>query len=126
MGRHLVRLLFISCLTSHLALAEDKGLIAKNIQIDGENDPSQIHVPTITRLNGKVELLSNPSDKVIGTDPHAKFDGKYYSFRSARVGDRVGNGDILRVSSEPEARARMIFNNGDHVDVASGTAYRLA
>lgn len=79
---------------------------------------------TITALSGTVELLTQPSKQLQKTEtrPHALFEGLYYLYQPARLGDRVGNGVYVRVA--PGSKAQIVFDNGDQVNLGSGTLYR--
>jgi hypothetical protein len=76
----------------------------------------------ITKLSGTVTLFSHPSASIEGPSPRALFEGVYYSVRPARVGDRIESGSMLRTALD--GKARVILPNGDHYQLAPGTAYR--
>jgi len=97
----------------------------EHIPLDGENNPELLHVGTLTRVNGAVELLTHPSPTIQGNGLHVKFEGKYYLFERAKPGDKVHTGEIIRVSADPGSSARLIFNNGDHFDIGKGTAFLI-
>lgn len=83
-------------------------------------------VATLTHIDGKVEIFSHPSKTLNGAKgpkPRAFFENEYFSVREAKVGDRVDKGNILRTM--PEAKAKVIYDNGDHMSVGPGSAYRI-
>jgi hypothetical protein len=81
-------------------------------------------VGTLTALEGEVKLFSHPSAKDLkGPGPHAKFEGLFYSVRDAKVGDKVDRGNWIR--TQPGARARVIFENGDQFMVGPASNYRI-
>jgi hypothetical protein len=107
---------------------EDDSIQLREIHIQGENDPQQLHVATLTKIQGQVELLTNPMAKIINEDPklkYAKFDGKYYSYKFAALRDSLKNGDIVRIGSTIDSKARLVFNNGDHIELGSNSAFRM-
>lgn len=86
-------------------------------------------VATITQIEGEANLFLNPSKAPPSTAqsplhlPRALFEGEYYEVKSAHAGDSVENGNILRTL--PNARARVIYPNGDQINVGPGSAYRI-
>jgi hypothetical protein len=80
---------------------------------------SDTHDATITTLDGKVMLLTAEQ----GVGPLVKFDGKSYSLIFPKPGRKVRNGDLLRTF--PAAQARIVFNNGDQVNLVAGSAYQI-
>jgi hypothetical protein len=81
-------------------------------------------VGTITLVSGEVKLFTHPSkDTAEGPPPHAKFEGMYYSVQDVKAGDRVEKGNIVR--TQPGARARVIYDNGDQIYVAPATSYKI-
>lgn len=81
------------------------------------------HVGTITRVQGEAQVFTDPGAMIQGPPPHALFEGKYYSVREARAGDRVENGNIVRTA--PGGQAKIVFENGDQIQVGPATAYRV-
>lgn len=85
-------------------------------------------VGIIAQSEGKVELFKPTTDQPAKDGdgvPFVKFDGKLYRyFGEAKIGDRVENGSLLR--TRPGAKARVLFDNGDHYSVGSATAYRVS
>ncbi len=85
-------------------------------------------VGTLTQIDGVVKIFSNPS-KILPKDPAkdggsiALFEGEYFQVRDARIGDRMQKGNIVRTS--PQAKARIVFENGDQFNVGPATAYRV-
>ena len=93
-------------------------------------------VATLTQIQGKVTIFTHPSKTLPKTlaktlppkttaesAPHALFEGDYYEVRDAHVGDTVENGNIIRTT--PGSQARLIYPNGDQINLGTGTAYRL-
>ncbi|MGE4232249.1 MAG: FecR domain-containing protein [Bacteriovoracia bacterium] len=78
---------------------------------------------TITKKDGLIQIFSNPGKSVQGPPPHALYEGEYYSVKDANVGDKVENGNIVRTA--PGAIAKIVYDNGDQVNVGPGTAYRV-
>lgn len=71
-----------------------------------------------------MKIFTHPSqDAPEGPPPHAKFEGLYYSVRDAKVGDRVEKGNLIRTAVG--GRARVIYDNGDQIYVASATSYKI-
>lgn len=81
---------------------------------------------TITQVTGQVQVFSHPSQKggkLNGPAPHALFEGETYSVRTAKLGDIVDQGNIVRTA--PGAQTRVVFENGDQFHVGSATSYRV-
>jgi hypothetical protein len=86
-------------------------------------------IATLAQISGKAQIFTQPSK-----NPHpdaqkqsatmAFFEGQYYLIKDARVGDRVGNNNIVRTL--PGSQTRVIYDNGDQFYVGSGTAYKIA
>lgn len=81
------------------------------------------HVGTITRVQGEAQVFTDPGATIRGPPPHVLFEGEYYSVREARAGDRVKNGNIVRTA--PGGQAKIVFDNGDQIQVGPATAYRV-
>ncbi len=80
-------------------------------------------VGTITSIQGIVKLFHSPGEEMEGPPPHVLFENEYFSVRDVKVGDRLENKNILRVS--PGSSAKVIYDNGDMITVGSSTAYRI-
>ncbi len=87
-----------------------------------------VQTASITKLMGSVQVFTHPSktlptkkDNADGST--ALFEGEYFQVRDAKVGDQVEEGNILR--TKPSSRARVVYENGDQILVAPGTAYRI-
>lgn len=83
---------------------------------------------SITKLMGSVQIFTHPSrtphpKKDASDGSMALFEGEYFLVREAKVGDTLGQGNILR--TKVASRARLIYDNGDQILVAPGTAYRI-
>ncbi|HTL12525.1 MAG TPA: FecR family protein [Bdellovibrionota bacterium] len=84
---------------------------------------SEDQVGTLTRVEGQVRLLSDPSTSVQGAGPHARFEGQYYTVVNAHVGDRFKNGNVITTSMA--ARARLVYDNGDLYTVGPATEFKI-
>lgn len=81
-------------------------------------------VGTLAEIQGEVQIFSFPSAKILeGPAPHVKFEGMYYSASDGKVGDRIEKGSVVRTS--PDAKALIIFDNGDQFHVAPATSFRV-
>lgn len=80
-------------------------------------------VASVTQVSGDVRIFSHPGQTVQGPAPHAKFEGEFFSVRFAEVGDKVEAGNIIRVGIT--GKARLVYANGDQINVGSGSAYRV-
>ena len=80
-------------------------------------------VGTLTQVVNGVKIFSNPGKTAKGPGPHVLYEGTYYSVKNATVGATVDNGNLLRTN--PNAKARVVFQNGDQFNVGGGTAYRV-
>lgn len=83
---------------------------------------------SITKLMGSVQIFTNPSrtphpKKDAADGSMALFEGEYFLVREAKVGDTLEQGNILR--TKVASRARLVYDNGDQILVAPGTAYRI-
>jgi hypothetical protein len=81
-------------------------------------------VGTLTQVEGDVKVFSHPSktlQKDSGT--HVLYEGEYYIAANASVGDKVDQGNIVRTA--PGAKARVVFDNGDQINVGPATAMRI-
>jgi hypothetical protein len=83
-------------------------------------------VGTLTQVQGTVNLFTHPSKtlpKENGDAPRALFEGEYFLVQDAKIGDPVEKGNILRTA--PGSQARVVFENGDQINVSASTAYRI-
>jgi len=87
-------------------------------------------VGTVTQTQGDVKIFSHPSKTPPSSatqngkkSVHVLFEGEFYLVNDAKIGDKVENGNIVK--TPPGAKARVIFENGDQINVGSGTAYRI-
>lgn len=80
-------------------------------------------VGTVAGAQGDAEIFSEPGHEVQGPPPHAKYEGLFYSVRKARVGDRVGNGNIVRTGVG--SQVKILFEDGDQLYVAPGSSYKV-
>jgi hypothetical protein len=72
---------------------------------------------------GGVQIFSNPSKKVDGPSPRALYEGEYYTVRDAKVGDALASGNVIRTSAT--SKARVVYANGDQMQLAPGSSYRI-
>ncbi|MEK6704418.1 MAG: FecR family protein [Bdellovibrionota bacterium] len=83
-------------------------------------------IGTITQAQGAVTLLFNPSPTLPnhkeGTS-RALFEKEYYHVRPVQPADRVERGNVI--STAPNAKARVVFDNGDQFNIGPGTSYRI-
>lgn len=78
---------------------------------------------TITKMEGDVEIFSHPAKEIKGPPPHALFEGEYYAVAKAKPGSKIEQGNIIRTAVN--AQAKVVFENGDQINVGSATAYRV-
>ena len=81
------------------------------------------NVATITKLDGEVQIFSNPGKTIQGPAPHALFEGEYFSVRNAKIGDKIDKGNIVRTA--PSGQSKVVYENGDQVHVGPASAYRV-
>lgn len=72
---------------------------------------------------GGVQIFSNPSRKVDGPSPRALYEGEYYTVRDAKIGDKLSTGNVIRTSAT--SKARVVYSNGDQMQLTPGTSYRI-
>ena len=82
---------------------------------------AEMHESTITSMDGKVMLLTkSPTEK----GPTVKFEGQLYKILIPTAGQKIRNGDLLRTF--PASAARMVFTNGDQINLVAGSAYQIS
>jgi hypothetical protein len=83
--------------------------------------------PFLTLTEGQVELFSDPSQKIHADIPEgairAKYEGVHYLARPLKAGAVLPVGAWLR--TRPGARARVVFQNGDQMNVGPATLMRI-
>ncbi len=94
----------------------------------GANAHAGAQNASITKLMGSVQIFTHPSrtphpKKDTADGSMALFEGEYFLVREAKVGDTLEQGNILR--TKVASRARLVYDNGDQILVAPGTAYRI-
>jgi hypothetical protein len=72
---------------------------------------------------GGVQIFSNPSKTVDGPSPRALYEGEYYTVRDAKIGDKLSSGNVIRTSAT--SKARVVYANGDQMQLTPGTSYRI-
>lgn len=86
-------------------------------------------VGTITQVDGDVKLFTHPSKKLQANvasktgGSHALYEGEYYVVENAKIGARVEQGNIVRTA--PGAKGRVVFENGDQLNVGPASAMRV-
>tara|TARA_Y100000780_G_scaffold232594_1_gene268366 strand:- start:37884 stop:38828 length:945 start_codon:yes stop_codon:yes gene_type:complete len=81
------------------------------------------HVGIIVKMEGKAQLLTEPSDKAPSGGKSALFEGVYYKVLNARLGSKVKNGNILRTNKD--SKAKIVFKNGDQFMVGQASAFKI-
>ena len=81
-------------------------------------------VGTITRFSGEVKILTRPKAKPSGKGPWVKFENLYYKVKNAKIGFKLKNNNVVQTYSN--GKAMVVFANGDHINVGSGTSYQLS
>ncbi len=85
--------------------------------------------PILTFVQGEVMILSSPRDRshsdaeVPKGHLRSKFNGKHYLSQRPSVGDEVAIDAWIRTF--PGARARLVYPNGDQLNVGPGTFFRI-
>jgi hypothetical protein len=85
--------------------------------------------PILTLVQGEVMILSSPRDRSHGDSEvpkgqvRSKFDGKHYLSRKPAVGDEVELDAWIRTF--PGARARLVYPNGDQLNVGPGSFLKI-
>ena len=79
---------------------------------------------TISKIRGKVEILSNGSATVKGKGPHVKYNGRFYTISEGSVGKKVKLGEVIRTGKR--SIVKIIFDNGDQFMVSPGSEYSLS
>ena len=84
------------------------------------------NIATLTQLQGEAKIFFHPAKSLpLKTEsPRALFEGEYFEVKEAKVGDQIEKGSIFRTS--PGSKARLIYPNGDQINVASASAYRVS
>jgi hypothetical protein len=80
-------------------------------------------VGTLTQVSGSVMIFTAPSKLIKGPSPRVKWDGEYFTAQEAKPGDRVERGNLVRTL--PGAKAKVVFDNGDQINLGPGSAYRI-
>jgi len=97
------------------------GILARSVIAD-EKD-----FPILTVAVGPVSLFleprPQPHDSVPAGAFRVKYEGRFYLSRSVRVGDALPTGAWLRTL--PGARARVVFTNGDQLNVGPSSFIKL-
>ncbi len=81
------------------------------------------NVGIILKKQGHVEILSNPSKKIIKKGKTVLYEGTYYNLANAKPGMRIQNGNILRTGNK--SKAKIVYKNGDQFNIGEGTAYEV-
>jgi hypothetical protein len=78
----------------------------------------------IAQVDGDAEVLHTPSQQVHQKGPQVFYEGKYYLYQKAKAGSAINDNHVIRTG--PDAKVRLLFNNGDQFMVSSGTSYAFA
>src|SRR5690348_2130250 len=83
------------------------------------------NIATLTQLQGIGRIFSHPSKIPTEGENGSRvlFEGEYYHVKEAHVGDQIDNGEIFRTA--PNAKARVVYPNGDQLNLGPGSAYRV-
>ncbi len=82
------------------------------------------HAGIIVKIQGVVEIYTNPSKNAQGVAPRILYNDEYYTVVPAKLGYKVEAGDVVRTGND--AKARIVYKNGDQFNVGEGTEYRVA
>jgi hypothetical protein len=79
----------------------------------------------VTQLQGKARIFSRPSNTLQSEREgiHVRYEGEYYLAKEAKIGDRIGDGNILQTSLG--TKAKLIYPNGDQFYVGPATSFRI-
>jgi hypothetical protein len=80
------------------------------------------HTARIIKLENKSEVYV-PGEKKEGGFTHIKYLEEIYHIVPAVRGFKLENGHIL--TTGPQSKAKVIFNNGDHLYIAENTQYKI-
>ena len=87
-------------------------------------DAKSGQIGTLTAVEGAVQVFAYPSTKFDGPSPRVLFENSYYTFLDGKAGQRVDAGYIVRTA--PDAKARIVYDNGDQFYLGGGSAYQVA
>lgn len=87
---------------------------------------AEVQVATVTQVEGNVKIFSHPSKSPSNDSSiqQALYEGEYFQISDAHVGDKIEKGNLLRTL--PGGKARVVYENGDQINVGSGTAYKVS
>lgn len=78
----------------------------------------------IARVEGPVSVLTHPGAQESGPEGTlVKYQGTLFLAHGAKAGETVKIGDVVKTTAG--GRARIVFENGDSIQVAEGTSYRV-
>lgn len=73
---------------------------------------------TIVTVEGDVKILS-----LAKTPPFLKFNGNKFSYKKARVGQKVKSDQFINTG--PDGKAKVIYPSGDHFTVGPGSSIKM-
>jgi len=82
-----------------------------------------VHTATVTNLVGEVHLLKSPTPQATGDGIHVLFNGSYYLYYLAELGSKVELDEVVQTTAG--AKARLLFDNGDQMNVGELTSFKL-
>ncbi len=78
----------------------------------------------LARVEGPVTVLAHPGAQESSSEGTlVKYEGTTYLARPAKAGAEVKIGEVLRTTAG--GKARLVFDNGDSMQVGEGTCYRV-
>ncbi|MGE0172568.1 MAG: FecR domain-containing protein [Oligoflexales bacterium] len=80
------------------------------------------HIATLVKVEGEVKLLQDPAPTAKSEKNQALYNGKYYTFRMAKLGTKVRRGDVVQTGNN--AKAKIVYENGDQIILAPSSSYR--
>ncbi|MGK5085520.1 FecR family protein [Bdellovibrionota bacterium FG-1] len=108
----------------HNRICEGRAILMLSVLFLTGNAGASEQVGTLTQVAGEVKLFTHPAKKLqTGAGTHVLYEGEYYLAESATAGAKVEQGNIVRTA--PGAKARVVFENGDQLNVGPATAMRI-
>ena len=81
------------------------------------------HIATVVHKSGKVLVLKSPKKRSAKRKKEVLYENTFYSYKKVRIGEKVRRGEVLQTG--PQAKAKLMFKNGDQIHIGPGTSYRL-
>ncbi|MCH2534738.1 MAG: FecR domain-containing protein [Bdellovibrionales bacterium] len=76
---------------------------------------ANVHTGTFVQVNGEVLVLTQAKEK-----PFVLYQNKKYSYKPAKIGSRVGAGEVIQTKGN--SKAKIIFANGDSLNIGAGSS----